>query len=305
MRRIDERNRRQPMVLLLAVLFAVTAVGLGACDMMGASDFVGTSDDESGSARMQVLLVDGPFPFDLVDEVNVTISRVDIRDGRNTVTIMNDTRTFDLLELQNGVSAELGDIEIPAGTYKEARLAVEDAFVLMNDGRIFDVKVPSGSVKVKLHGVEVEDGKDVTLTLDFDVGKSFAVQGNARTPAGVKGFLLKPTVILKGMKENGRRGDDDGDDEENGDDDEEDNEDEEDEEDDERDITGIVTAIEVVEGSTFLTVEGLRIMLVSETEFSGFSDVDELSPGVSLVKIEYFEDSETGALIADEVVLLE
>lgn len=294
---LNQRFRRHVLLPLYTILFAAGLVSLSACDLIGVPELMGPSTD-SGSARMQVLLVDNPFPFDLVDEVNVTISHVDLREGENTVTVMSESETFNLLALQNGVFAELGDIEIPAGTYTEARLAVEDATVLMKDGQSFDLKVPSGTVRVKLDGVTVEDGQDVSLTLDFDVSKSFVVQGNPNTPAGIKGFLLKPTVISKGMKDNGRRGDSDDDDaEEDGDDDGNDDGD-----DDDQEVSGVVTAIETIDGSSFITVAGLQIMIVpGETEFEGVADVDGLVANETEVKVEYFEDSETSLLIATSV----
>ncbi len=293
---LSRRFRQQVLIPLLAILVAALIISLSACDMIGMSDFTGSSDD-AGTARMQVLLVDSPFPFDLVDEVNVTISRVELRGGEKVVIVMDEPRTFNLLELQNGVSAELGALEIPAGRYTQARLIVDDAVVLMNDGGAFDLKVPSGSVRVMLDGVEVEEGQDVSLTLDFDVDKSFVVQGNPNTPAGIKGFLLKPTVISKGMKENGRRG---------GDGDDDDEEEEDDNGDDDLEVSGVVTAIETIDGSTFLTVAGLQIMIVpGETEFDGISGVDALVENESIVSIEYFEDGETGVLIASKVEIQE
>ena len=69
---------------------------------------------------------------------------------------------------------------------------------------------PTGAGRIRatepitaLEPVTVESGQDVSLTLDFDVSKSFVVQGNPNTPAGIKGFLMKPTVVLKGVQENG------------------------------------------------------------------------------------------------------
>lgn len=298
----NELNRRS-LLSRLVVIAILTGLGaLSACDMIG----IPGSSDGSGDARMEVRLVDNPFPFDLVDEVNVTITHVELRSDDETVTVMNETRTFNLLELQNGVYAELGDIEIPADHYTQARVHVEDASVLMLDGRVFDMKVPSGVVKVNLEDVVVEEGQNVALTLDFDVSKSFVVQGNPLTPAGIKGFLLKPTIISKGMKDKDR-GDDDDQDDGDLDDDHSDDDDSDDDHDfvgDVHIILGYVSEIITVEESTFLTVSDLQILIVpGETEFEGFTDIDALVAGESFVKVAYVEDTDTGLLVAKKVAI--
>ncbi|MEX1055703.1 MAG: DUF4382 domain-containing protein, partial [Rhodothermales bacterium] len=199
-----------PTVLLLVL---ATAFTLSACD-----GIMGTSSE--GNARLNVRLIDAPFPFDLVDEVTVTISHVEIIGDEGRVTITDDDTTFNLLDLRNGVSALLGSVDVPAGTYSEARFTVDDASVLLKDGREFDMKIPSGKIKVLLDDLVVEDGQVVTLTLDFDVNRSFVVNGNPATPAGIKGFLFKPTIVPARVEH-----DDDDDDEGEHDDDGEDDDD--------------------------------------------------------------------------------
>ena len=287
----NELNRRPLFSRLVAVAMLIGLGGLSACDMLG----VPGSSVGDGEARMEVRLVDAPFPFDLVDEVNVTITHVELRSDDEKVTVMDETRTFNLLELQNGVYAELGDIVIPTDHYTQARVHVEDASVLMKDGRVFDMKVPSGVVKVNLHDVVVEDGQNVALTLDFDVSQSFVVQGNPATSAGIKGFLLKPTIVSKGMKDKGRNDDEDRDDDGNFDDDD-------DFHGDVHIIQGFVSEIVTIDGSTFLNVSDLQIQVVpGKTKFEGFTEIDALVAGESYVKVAYVEDAETGVLVAKEV----
>lgn len=111
----------------------------------------------------------------------------------------------------------LADLEIPAGTYSQLRLMVEGARVELATGYAFtsggttaDLTVPSGAqtgIKLNLKdadaeenqgGVEITGGQTV-LVVDFDVNQSFVIQGNAETPAGIKGVLFKPTlrVVVK------------------------------------------------------------------------------------------------------------
>ena len=209
---------RRALVAPAVMLFVLaTAFTLSACDGV-----MGTSSE--GSARLNVRLIDAPFPFDLVDSVVVTISSVEVIGDEGRVTIADDETSFNLLDLRNGVSALLGSVDVPAGTYSEARLTVDDASVFLKDGREFDLDVPSGRIKVLLDNLVVEDGQVVTLTLDFDVNRSFVVNGNPDTPAGIKGFKFKPTIVPARVEHD----DDDDDDEEQGEDDGEDDEGEDD-----------------------------------------------------------------------------
>ena len=149
-----------------------------------------------------MLLTDAPFPFDLVSEANVTISRVDIVSEEGVETILEEERTFNLLELQNGVTAVLAEATLNAGPYEQLRLIVSSASIVLTDEREFDLFVPSGAqtgIKVLLHGLELAAGSESELTLDFDVSESFIVQGNPDTPAGIQGFLFKPVVRPLGL----------------------------------------------------------------------------------------------------------
>lgn len=189
-------NTIRPFVLA-PVVVAVAALGLlslSACDLLGGS--------ERGSANVRVLMVDNPFPFDLVAEANVEISRVELIGEDDHYVIMDETRSYNLLELRDGVSALLGEVDLPIGTYAQARFIVESAEVVMNDEQVYDLKVPSGSetgIKVLLNDLVLEDGQDVTITMDFDVEQSFIALGNIDTPTGINGFIFTPVIVPKSI----------------------------------------------------------------------------------------------------------
>lgn len=183
--------RRLIVMPMFALLLGVGLLSLNGCDLFGSSDSV-------GEGRVRVLLIDNPFPFDLVAEANVTISHVELIGDDGRYAIMEEEREFNLLELRDGVSALLGEVDLPAGTYSQARMLVDSASVKMNDGRIFELKVPSGfetGIKVLLHGLDIEEGIEATLTLDFDVNLSFVVQGSIDSTAGIDGFIFKPVIV--------------------------------------------------------------------------------------------------------------
>ena len=134
-------------------------------------------------------------------------------EGGGPVVIVEEGGTFDLLELQDGITELLGSAEVDVGTYAQLRFIVDSARVELKEGLTFrdgstsqQLKVPSGAksgIKLNLAGadgdesnggVEVEEGEETSLIVDFDVSQSFVVQGNPNTPAGIQGFLFKPVL---------------------------------------------------------------------------------------------------------------
>lgn len=184
----------------LSFVFAAV-LALGACDSPTA---------DSRAARLTVLLTDAPS--DYLASAVVTIGRVDILpvDGP-AVTITNSGGVYDLLQLQNGVTAELGSAVIDAATYRQLRIVVESATLTLKDGYTFtdgsqtqNLHIPSGArsgIKIKLTteggtpgaGLEIRPG-EMVLVADFDVSQNFVMQGNAETPAGIKKFLFTPLL---------------------------------------------------------------------------------------------------------------
>lgn len=168
------------------------------------------SKNPDGKGTVSFLVTDAPFPTDLVAEANVTIDKIEIRkadesegedsEGSTFVIVSEETMEFNLLDLRNGVTAELTNVELDAGSYDQIRLHVVDASVVLSDeaSTTFDLKIPSGSssgLKIKIKdGLIVQDGGFSTVLLDFDVSQSFVVQGNPLTNAGIKGFIFKPVI---------------------------------------------------------------------------------------------------------------
>lgn len=168
------------------------------------------SPSTDGTGRLVVKLSDKPFPYDLVSEANVTVFKVEARraededdseeeeGGSPFVVLMEEEIPVNLLDLVNGVTAELADVEVPAGTYDLVRVYVKGVNVVLTDGRTFDLKVPSGEqtgIKVFIEpGLTVTGGLSSDLLLDFDVSSSFVAKGNLDTAAGINGFNFKPVI---------------------------------------------------------------------------------------------------------------
>ncbi len=194
---------KSSLLIITALIFSIF---LGC-----AEDSVTEPGDEEGTILIR--LTDAPFPIDLIDEANVIITKIEIRRatedaGRPFITLSEDTVKFNLLELQNDVTEDLVEIDIPIGSYNLVRLYVSEANILLKDGSEFVMKVPSGAqtgIKIFIEpAIEVVGGLTSELLLDFDVSKSFEVQGNPNTPAGIKGFHFKPVIRAVNMSIAGR-----------------------------------------------------------------------------------------------------
>jgi len=181
--------------------------------LAGVSCEAPTGDTNDQTGTLSVLLADDPFPLDLVDSAAVTIDSLVIRSmdeegGFPFITLSSEQVTYDLLDLRNGVMASLTELEVPAGQYDLLRLYVSQARLVLTDGRGFDVLVPSGEetgIKIFIDpAIEVAGGFSAELLLDLDVSKSFVLQGALDTPAGVYGFLFKPTLRAANLSTSGR-----------------------------------------------------------------------------------------------------
>lgn len=146
-----------------------------------------SSEPTVAHSSLRVVLHDAPAD---VDEVWVEFAGVSASSTEHGwVTVSEDTRSVELLSLQNGVFEELGLAELPAGHYDQVRLDVTRAWVV-EDGVSYPLDVPSGSESgLKIgHGFEVLECGTTTLSLDWDVGSH--LQHNAQ------GYKLRPVVVV-------------------------------------------------------------------------------------------------------------
>jgi len=177
--------------------------------------FSGCSEDlstEANMGRLTVQLTDAPFPYDLISEANVTIFKIDARykgesmegeentedDGKTFIVLMEEERDINLINLTNGITETLVDMDVPAGSYDLIRIYVKGVNVVLIDGSTFDLKVPSGEqtgIKVFIKPSLFVSGElSSDLLLDFDVSRSFIPKGNSKNISGINGFNFKPVI---------------------------------------------------------------------------------------------------------------
>ena len=141
---------------------------------------VENTNEEDGKGNITIQLTDAPFPVDLIQEANVTIDKIEIRKKGDSlqspfVLLYNNPMSFNLLELSNGVTDSLVDMDIDEGSYDLIRLYVSEASILLKDSTLYDVEVPGGAesgIKIFVNpDIEISSIASTELILDFDVSK--------------------------------------------------------------------------------------------------------------------------------------
>jgi Domain of unknown function (DUF4382) len=200
--------------ILLTTLAIVGSLVAAAC-----SDSTGLNP--SGIGTLMVRLTDAPFLSDSVQSVDIYVVRVDARqagtddagansnlddnasanDGWKTVATPN--ASINLLSLQNGVAATLGQASLAAGTYNGFRLIIDPSKSsitlkggqVLNGGTTPGVTFPSASrsgIKIVVTDpVQITGGTTTALLVDFNVNDSFVMRGNSITQ---NGLLFKPVI---------------------------------------------------------------------------------------------------------------
>lgn len=215
------------------VLVAGIVVVAAACD-----DEAGLTGLD-GDARVQVLLTDAPT--DSLSEATVWISRAYLQptddseaerhDLFNAEDEGVDAKEFDLLDLQNDITAELTDASsVESGTYQQLRLVVDSARVSLaevdtdgdgtpdtqltfQDGsESMLLFVPSGmqsGIQVQLDApIDADAGELTIVVVDFDVNDSFVFQASPET--GIRDVLFTPVLHERGRTEESVDGGDGG-----------------------------------------------------------------------------------------------
>lgn len=191
-----------------ATRLSLLAVAASVSLFAGCSDEGPAGPDIDGAATMRVELTDAPAPGELFARAEVEIGAVEAvpADGP-PIVLAEAAGTFDLLTLQDGATALLAAAEVEPGAYNQLRFEVLSAevelagdYTFADGGTVRELQVPSGKIRVNLRplaggaDLEAEEGSELGLVLDMDVGRNFVLQGNLDTPAGLQGVLFTPVV---------------------------------------------------------------------------------------------------------------
>lgn len=169
---------------------------------------------DPGTGRLELALGDAPFPFDMVASAQITVDLVQVRvdaeeDGESGwVTLSGGEGVYDLLELQNGITAHLAGAELPVGVVDQVRLVISRGRITLADARVFVLNVPSGGAS----GLKVFPrppiviAKDATteVLLDVDVSQSFrSIPASPARIEDIAGFHFQPVLRVGNLSTGG------------------------------------------------------------------------------------------------------
>jgi len=208
------KNNSKPLIWLMGLLLAGLVAGCGSGGNGGSG---GTASAQPGT--VSVSLTDAPACG--FDEVNVTVSKVRVHQsssaddnaaGWTDITVDPQHNKINLLNLDNGALASLGETPLKAGHYTQLRLVLIEnsknpnsppnnynSYVVLSDTK--DVKLletPSAvqsGIKL-IHQFTVNSGQRVDLLLDFDACKSIVTRSNGT-------YALKPVIKVIPFEQNG------------------------------------------------------------------------------------------------------
>lgn len=198
--------------------FALLSASLLAAAVLTAA--CASSDSTApNSGTMVVKLTDAPFLVDSLKSVDIYVVRVEgrisaadsaeadanLENGASGgwKTLASPNASYNLLSLQNGVSATLGSTSLAAGTYSGFRFIIDPSksSVTLKNGMVLSgtsspsVTFPSASrsgIKINpSQPVRIVGGATTTLLVDFDVNNSFVMRGNS---IDKNGLLFKPVI---------------------------------------------------------------------------------------------------------------
>ena len=182
------------------------SMGVLAVASLAACGGGGGSGAETGTLKLAV--TDAPACG--YDSVNVTIEKVRVHqsstasdtDGGWSEIVLSPALRVDLLALQNGALAELGEVTLPTGSYNQMRLVLADNagasspanwVKLSSDKSVVELKTPSGQqsgVKAKQFNIDIGANQLANFVIDFDACKSVVIAGNSGK------YLLKPQLTV-------------------------------------------------------------------------------------------------------------
>jgi Domain of unknown function (DUF4382) len=145
---------------------------------------------ENHLAPIQILLTDKPADY---DSVNVHIVGIDVQlngDGEAWIPINTKDSTYNLLDLQNGITTLIAQDTIPAGVLQQVRFILGSGNTIVVNGTSYPLETPSAEYS----GLKVKIGRALnealnTFTLDFDALLSINEENGA--------YKLRPVIQMR------------------------------------------------------------------------------------------------------------
>ncbi|MDF1570413.1 MAG: DUF4382 domain-containing protein [Bacteroidales bacterium] len=181
----------------VAIVLNFLSLGCEKQEQEDVSDFPGFSMQ---NGVLNIWATDAPFPVALIEKAMIKVVKMELRQEDDSVfrLFSQDTTTFDLLSLRNGVMESLASKEIVPGNYDQLRLYIDQASLVIKDGRTSTLKVPGGpqsGLKILFDPtIRIRPGMVANVMLDFDLSRSFIFTGNPKSTGDIRGFNFKPVI---------------------------------------------------------------------------------------------------------------
>jgi len=187
-------------------------------------------NDSFGTLTLK--LTDAPMPYNQFMEVNITIDKIELgnaADANSFIVIMNQSTTYNMLTLVNGITETMADMSIPEGQYDTLRLYISSTEMVMNNGISFTYDMSqngmsgsgnmmggsmvfnnqTGSIDITLdHFIDVMAGSQNDFLMDMDIDHSFMLEGLSFSGMGggmmsITGFTFNPTMRFVNLGDTG------------------------------------------------------------------------------------------------------
>ena len=232
---------KSKLALLIIAILSIPFILFGCSG--GGSGGGGGGDTAAGTGTAAVLIKDAPT--EEYDSIVLCISKATLEPGSISLFESDDCVEVDLLDHQEKPFL-LTVKDIPAGTYNQIKLKVDD---ITTKGGVCDeefIKIPSGYVKINPQGpIRIRSGDKIAINIDIQAKRSINLH-----PAGKSGKCIFRPVIFAEITNLGQIPP---------------------KEKCPRILEGTVVAIRKVEGE----VKGFRLRLAHDPECTLFIRVDE------------------------------
>jgi len=190
------------------------------------------SDDNDtnnmATGNLTVELSDAPMHYNQFSQANITIDHMDIRNssnGNSFTMLTNNPMHSNLLELVNGKTETIANMDLPEGNYDMMRLYISSTEMVMNNGNSYSYNVAQhgysgggmmgngmmanndGGIDIPLeHPLTIANGSHHQYLLDIDVDNSFVLEDAVYTGMGpgmtmaMSGFTFTPMMRFVDME---------------------------------------------------------------------------------------------------------
>jgi hypothetical protein len=181
----------------------------------------GTSSESSGAApgdlgTLAFEVTDAPVDPSIFQRAAITVDRIELHnqgeaDSGFLVCYDGEPVQLDLTALRNGLTQRFPVDSLPPGTYRQARLRVHDALLVLKSGPSYSTRAntlrltgqDTSGFKVFFEPpIEVQAGVETRVLLDFQLDRSYSPVP-ANDPENARFYHLHPVVRAALLQETG------------------------------------------------------------------------------------------------------